>query len=114
MPVLTIYNHGSGGSRLKPAEKGEMVNIFGHRASGEENVDFMITEGVGGKGDPHHRRVDVDGSLAAGLSRQHDGIRSKARQLLGEDPINERVTAKPLLAPKGVRRKYQNATGTRG
>ena len=52
MPVLTIYNHGTGGSRTKETGKGEIVNIFGNGAKGIEGTDFIITEGVGKKGSP--------------------------------------------------------------
>jgi hypothetical protein len=45
-----MFNHGSGGSRKKSAAKAEVINLFGNNATGTENRNYIITEGVGGKG----------------------------------------------------------------
>ncbi|MBK8976346.1 MAG: hypothetical protein IPM29_10490 [Planctomycetes bacterium] len=59
MPVLTVYNHGTGGSSTKSYEKLEIVNCFGnlHAAAdpGGRFVNWLITEGVGSKLDPVNR-----------------------------------------------------------
>ena len=47
MSVFSIYNHGSGGHRDKPDD--EIVAYMGRYATGEEYVNFLITDGVGGK-----------------------------------------------------------------
>ena len=52
MSVLTIYNHGSGGSSLKGAYKGEIVNLFGNNDRSPMFTGKIITEGVGSIGDP--------------------------------------------------------------
>ena len=56
MRVLTVYNHGTGGSSTKSFDKLEIVNCFGnlHKQfdpSGER-LNWYITEGVGSKLDP--------------------------------------------------------------
>ncbi len=55
MKSFTIFNHGTGGWSGKPVKSAEIVNIFGNEYGREnqECVDYLITEGVGGKGDPH-------------------------------------------------------------
>ncbi len=56
MNVLTIYNHGTGGSSTKGYDKLEIVNCFGnlHRNfdAGGLRLRWYITEGVGSKLDP--------------------------------------------------------------
>ena len=56
MSVLTVYNHGTGGSSTKGYDKLEIVNIFSnlHKTfnPGGRNTDWFITEGVGSKHDP--------------------------------------------------------------
>jgi hypothetical protein len=60
MSVLTIYNHGSGGSSLKPGSKGEIVNLFGNNDRSEKFIGKIITEGVGSIGDPDKKALFVD------------------------------------------------------
>ena len=72
MAVLTIYNHGSGGWSGKSASTVEIVNMFGNAHAGYiaggvvpykvdgTNQPFIITEGVGGKGDPHQHHITFD------------------------------------------------------
>jgi hypothetical protein len=67
MSVLTIYNHGTGGSRKKDSGKREIVNIFGNHAQGIEGTDFIITEGVGKMGGPH-KQLTVQTTTATGTS----------------------------------------------
>jgi hypothetical protein len=44
--VFTMYNHGTGSHREK-TDGGELVTIFGSRATGVEYKDYLITDGVG-------------------------------------------------------------------
>jgi hypothetical protein len=94
MPVLTIYNHGTGGTSLKPASKLEIVNLFGnmHRDSNPQGKyrEWIITEGVGSKGDPAHHTITFD---------------PKTGQL------NEQNVAPSMLAIKALRRVFESATG---
>jgi hypothetical protein len=63
MSVLTVYCHGTGGSRLKK-DSAEIVNIFGNADPGKEYENFIIAEGVGSKGEPHNWELKVqDGKL---------------------------------------------------
>ena len=81
MPVLTIYNHGTGGSRTKETAKGEIVNIFGNGAQGMEGTDFIITEGVGKKGSPE-KSIAVErvyGGAYAGIVHREKVSPSAAR-----------------------------------
>ena len=56
MSVLTVYNHGTGGSSTKGYDKLEIVNIFSnlHKTFDPDgrNIAWFITEGVGSKHDP--------------------------------------------------------------
>ena len=56
MTVLTVYNHGTGGSSTKGYDKLEIVNIFSniHKEydPNGRNKNWFITEGVGSKNDP--------------------------------------------------------------
>lgn len=62
MKVFTIFNHGTGGWSGKSVDKAEIVNIFGNEYSrlNQEFVDYIITEGVGGKGDPQLLKLQHD------------------------------------------------------
>ena len=97
--VLTIYCHGTGGSRKKGANKGEIVNIFGNNAMGKEGVDFLITEGVGKMGAPH-KSLYVHSTTGSHLQetvpskvriqdnlKKAAGMGSKILQHLGEDTV---------------------------
>ena len=81
MTVLTIYNHGTGGASVKDASGAEIVNIFGNEAkkSGREFIDWMVTEGVGGKGGPESQLVmpQLSVDTATGAAR-HDLMRHAA------------------------------------
>src|SRR6185312_8691326 len=94
MPVLTIYNHGTGGTSMKPASKLEIVNLFGnmHRDANPQGKfrDWIITEGVGSEGDPAHHTITFD---------------SKTGQL------TEQNVAPSMLAIKALRRVFESATG---
>jgi hypothetical protein len=64
MAVFTIFNHGTGGYTGKAAlECKEIVNIFGNEVATtqQEFLDYMITEGVGGKGDPERLKLAFQG-----------------------------------------------------
>lgn len=65
MTIWTIYNHGTGGSSLKPHTNGEIVNLFGNNDPNLQYRGKIITEGVGSIGDPH--------KLAREYSRTGDG-----------------------------------------
>lgn len=65
MTIWTIYNHGTGGSSLKSADKGEIINLFGNNDPRQLFRGKIITEGVGSIGDPH--------KLAREYSRTGDG-----------------------------------------
>ncbi|MCC8536853.1 hypothetical protein ACDH70_01075 [Xanthomonas axonopodis pv. poinsettiicola] len=52
MTILTIYNHGTGGSSMKGPEKAEIVNLFGNNDRSLPFQGKVITEGVGSIGDP--------------------------------------------------------------
>ncbi|MDB4874567.1 MAG: hypothetical protein JWM41_1013 [Gemmatimonadetes bacterium] len=81
MPILTIYNHGTGGSRTKPTAKLDIVNLFGNGAQGTEGIDFIITEGVGKTGRPDAQLVveHVHGGTFAGIMGVEKVTPSKAR-----------------------------------
>jgi len=95
MPVLTIYNHGTGGSSLKPAGKVEIVNLFGnmHRDWNPQgrHREWIITEGVGSKGDPAHHTIAFD-------------------QTSGQ--LKEERVAPSMFAIKALRRIYESAAGS--
>jgi hypothetical protein len=95
MPVLTIYNHGTGGSRTKETAKGEIVNIFGNGALGIEGTDFLITEGVGKRGSPHTQIAveKVYGGAYAGIVHPEKVSPSKAR-------MRENLSAAVASMPK--------------
>lgn len=65
MTIWTIYNHGTGGSSLKSADKGEIINLFGNSDPRQQYRGKIITEGVGSIGDPH--------LLATEFGRSADG-----------------------------------------
>jgi hypothetical protein len=69
--IWTIYNHGTGGSRLKGADKGEIVNLFGNNDRRAQFRGKLITEGVGSIGDPD--------KLAFEFARDAGGTYSVAR-----------------------------------
>jgi hypothetical protein len=56
--IWTIYNHGTGGSSFKGADKGEIVNLFGNNDRRPQFKGKFITEGVGSIGDPHKIALD--------------------------------------------------------
>ncbi|WP_157682983.1 hypothetical protein [Burkholderia ubonensis] len=86
MKILTIYNHGTGGSRTKTADKGEIVNIFGNHAKGREGSDFIITEGVGKLGSPHKRLYVQNNS-----SESMDYIKVNPSSVRKKDVLNKVV-----------------------
>ena len=76
MTVLTVYNHGTGGSSTKGYDKLEIVNCFGNmHASGDPGGRYktwLITEGVGSKLDPANvGRLEFD--VASGTLRPKKG-----------------------------------------
>ena len=68
MTIWTIYNPGTGGSSLKPADAGELINLFGNSDPRAPYRGKIITEGVGSIGDPH--------KLASAFSRDAGGTYS--------------------------------------
>lgn len=75
MTIWTIYNHGTGGSSLKTADKAEIVNLFGNNDRRREFEGKLTTEGVGSIGDPHKIALEF-GRDAAGnydVTRTHGG-----------------------------------------
>ncbi len=66
MAVFTIFNHGTGGFTGKAAlECREIVNIFGNEVAltHQEFIEYMITEGVGGRGDPEKLKLASRGDV---------------------------------------------------
>ncbi len=95
MAVLTIYNHGSGGWSGKSASKLEIVNLFGNAhatavAGGvrpfhlDGGMPFVITEGVGGKGDPHQHDIVFD----AASNQLTETRRSSGRRIFRREREN--------------------------
>ncbi len=116
MTTLTIYNHGSGGWSGKPASKVEIVNLFSNahaKAAGAAVVEgkkvesfnfecaqpYIITEGVGGKGDPHMSKITFDEQK--GVLFMHDGKKAGKTSRTGS-----RMRANAL--GKGVQQNIAN------
>lgn len=69
MAIWTIYNHGTGGSSLKTADKGEIVNLFGNNDRRPQFKGKLITEGVGSIGDPHKIAFEFARDAGSGTYR---------------------------------------------
>ncbi len=91
MAVLTVYNHGTGGSSTKGYDKLEIVNCFGnlHAASDPAGLNkrWLITEGVGSTLDPANRKLlefdAASGSLRVSKSGGVSGAKKLWHQIVG-------------------------------
>lgn len=94
MAVFTFYNHGTGGTSLKPASKLEIVNLFGNEHAALDptgkHARWMITEGVGSDGDPSRYHLQYDPAT---------------------NSLTETRMSPSKLAIKGLRQIFESATG---
>jgi hypothetical protein len=107
MNIFTLYNHGTGSHREK-IDGGELVTIFGSRATGVEYQDYLITDGVGyapkkDKANPMPGTFDPDSPNKAPVDRKAAVLRGNVFGTGAGDNVRRAIDVIPC-ANYGVSR----------